>query len=167
MNKLLAKDKDVFNVTTEQEGQKLANAAKKNKKAMMQFALSFQKVVQLNKLNRASRASKDWQSGKAHEVMTQLMKKYEPEDTMAEMEMEKALLKPTLTRKKDSNNLLDEHSAIICRYNIDMSESKKKAQVFRVSGINYASVISTIQMIWREKGKELTCDKLLKEMQIQ
>ena len=61
LNKLLAKDKDVFNVTTEQEGQKLANAGKKNKKAMMQFALSLTKVAQLNKLNHAGRTNKDVQ----------------------------------------------------------------------------------------------------------
>jgi hypothetical protein len=134
----------------------------------MQFALSFQRVAQLNKLNCASsKANKDWPSGKAHEVMTQPMKKYKPEDTMAEIQMEKALSKLTLTRKKDPNNLLDKLSAIKCRYNIDMSKSKKKAQVFRVSGTHYARVISTTQMIWREKGRELTCDKLLKEMHIQ
>ncbi len=45
-----------------------------------------------------------------------------------------------------------------------MSKSKKKAQVFRVGGVLYASVISTTQMTWREKGKEVTCEKLLKEM---
>jgi hypothetical protein len=55
---------------------------------MMQFALSFQKMAQLNKLNHAQRINKNWSSGKAHEVTTQLLKKYEPEDTMAKMEME-------------------------------------------------------------------------------
>jgi hypothetical protein len=58
-SKFPTKEKEVFNVTTEQ-GQKWANAVKKNKKAMMQFALSFQKVAQLNKLNPASRTNKDW-----------------------------------------------------------------------------------------------------------
>ncbi len=32
-----------------------------------------QKVVQLNKLNCAKRQDKDWPSGKAHEIMTQLV----------------------------------------------------------------------------------------------
>jgi hypothetical protein len=82
---------------------------------MMQFALSFTKVAQLNKLNCAGRTNKDWPSGKAHEVMTQLVKEYEPDDTMAEMEMEKALSKLTLGKKKDQNDLLDEMSAIECR----------------------------------------------------
>jgi hypothetical protein len=86
---------------------------------------------------------------------------------MAEMEKEKAFAKLTLTRKKDPNDLMDKISAIKCRYNINLSKSKKKAQVFEVSRTHYASVISTTQMIWREKEKELASEKLLKEMHIQ
>jgi hypothetical protein len=123
------KEKDTFNLTSD-EGKNWANAVKKNKKAMKQFALSLTKVAQLNKLNCAGRTNKDWPSGKAHEVMTQLMKEYEPDDTMAEMEMEKALSKLTLGKKKDPNDLLDEMFAIECRYKIDLTKSKKKAQVF-------------------------------------
>jgi hypothetical protein len=84
------KEKDAFDFDTS-EGRAHAAAVKKNKKAMMQFTLSFQKVAQLNKLNRATRVNKDWPSGKAHEVMTQLLKEYKPDDTMAKMEMEKLL----------------------------------------------------------------------------
>jgi hypothetical protein len=62
--------------------------------------------------------------------MTQLVKEYEPDDTMTKMEMEKALSKLTLGKKKDPNNLLDKMSAIECRYKIDLTESKKKAQMF-------------------------------------
>ncbi len=72
----------------------------------MQFALSFMKVAQLNKLNCAGGTNRDQPSRKAHEVMTQLVKEYEPDDTMAEMEMEKALSKLTLGKKKDPNDLL-------------------------------------------------------------
>ncbi len=96
----------------------------------MQFALSFTKVAQLNKLHCAGRTNKDWPSGKAHEVMTQLVEEYEPDDTMAKMEMKKAFSKLTLGKKKDPNNFLDKMSAIECRYKIDFTELKKKAQVF-------------------------------------
>jgi hypothetical protein len=101
---------------------------------------------------------------KAHEVMTQLVKEYEPDDTMAEMEMEKALSKLTLNKKKDPNVINDELSAIECRYKIDLSESKKKAQVLRIRGAQYLSVIATTQMIYKSKGTDLTCKKLLEEM---
>ncbi len=126
---LSTKEKDTFDLTSN-EGKNWANTVKKNKKAMMQFVLSFTKVAQLNKLNRAGRTNKDWPSGKAHEVMTQLVKEYEPDDTMSKMKMEKALSKLTLGKKKDPNDLLDEMSVIECRYKIDLTESKKKAQVF-------------------------------------
>ncbi len=130
----------------------------------MKFVLSITKVVQLNKLNHAGRTNKDWPSRKAHEVMTQLVKEYEPDDTMAEMEMGKALSKLTLGKKKDPNNFLDEMSAIECRYKIDLTESKKKAQVFQIGGAQYSSIISTTQMIYKSKGVDLTCKKLLEEM---
>jgi len=127
-DELPEKEKDAFHFDTS-EGRAHAAAVKKNKKAMMQFALSFQKVAQLNKLNRVTGVNKDWPSGKAHEVMTQLVKEYKPDDTMAEMEIEKALSKLTLNKKKDPNDINDELSAIECRYKIDLLESKKKAQV--------------------------------------
>ncbi len=126
---LPTKEKDTFDLTSD-EGKNWANAVKKNKKAMMQFALSFTKVAQMNKLNRAGRTNKDWPSGKAHEVMTQLVKEYEPDDMMAKMEMEKALSKLTLGKKKDPNDLLDEMSAIEIRCKFDLTELKKKTQGF-------------------------------------
>ncbi len=127
-DELPEKEKDAFNLDTS-EGRAHAAAVKKIKKAMMQFALSFQKVAQLNKLNRVTRVNKNWPSRKAHEVMTQLVKEYKPDDTVAEMETEKALSKLTLNKKKDPNDINDKLSAIKCRYKIDLSESKKKAQV--------------------------------------
>ena len=127
-SELPAKEKDIFDLTSD-KGKNWANTVRKNKKRMMQFALSWTKVAQLNKLNRATRANKDWPSGKTHEVMAQLVKEYKPDDTMAKMKMEKALSKLTLNKKKDPNDINDELSAIECRYKIDLSESKKKAQV--------------------------------------
>ncbi len=162
-SELPPKEKEAFNLTTD-KGNNWTYAVKKNKKAMMQFALFWMKVAQLNKLNHATRANKDWPSGKAHEVMTQLVKEYKPDDTMAKMEMERALSKLSLGKKKDLNDIKDELSAIKCRYKIDLTKSKKKAQIFRIGGAQNASIISTTQMIYRSKGVELTCEKLLKEM---
>jgi hypothetical protein len=42
---------------------------------------------------------------KAHEVMIQIVKEYKPDDVIAEMEMEKALNRLSLGKKKDSDNL--------------------------------------------------------------
>ena len=58
-NELPDREKGAFDLSTT-EGQNHAAAVKKNKKAMMQFALSFTKVAQLNKVNRATRADPNW-----------------------------------------------------------------------------------------------------------
>jgi hypothetical protein len=162
-SELPAKEKDTFNLTSD-KGKNWVNAVRKNKKTMMQFALSWTKVAQSNKLNCATRADKDWPSGKAHEVMIQLMKEYKPDDMMVKMGMEKALNKLSISKKKVTNNLNNELSAIKCRYKLDLTKSKKKVQIFRIGGAQYASIISMTQMIYRLKGEELTCEKLLKEV---
>ncbi len=58
----------------------------------------------------------------------------------------------------------DKLSAIECRNKLDLTESKKTAQIFRIGGAQYAIIISTTQVNYRSKGEELTCEKLLKEM---
>ncbi len=130
-SELPAKEKDIFDLTSD-KGKNWANTVRKNKKRMMQFALSWTKVAQLNKLNCATRPNKDWSSGKAHEVVIQLVKEYKPDDTIAKMEMEKALNKLSLSKKKDPNELNDELSVIKCRYKLDLTKLKKKAQIFRI-----------------------------------
>jgi hypothetical protein len=48
-----------------------------------------------------------------------------------------------------------------------MTNGKKKAQVLRLGGVMYSLVITTTQMIWWEKGKELLVATLLNKMHIQ
>jgi hypothetical protein len=96
----------------------------------MQFALSFSTVPLLNKLNCKKRKDKTkWPSRKAHHVMSVIVKEFKPKDTMAKMEMERALAKLKLGPKKDPNELLDEFASIECRYLLELSKSKKKTQV--------------------------------------
>jgi hypothetical protein len=135
---------------------------------MMQFALSFTNVSLLNKINYKQQKDKaNCPTGKAHSLMTVILKEYEPKDTMAEMEMEMALSKMKLGPKKDPNSLNDAMASIKCRYSIEMTNSKKKAQVLRLGGVMYSLAIVTTQMIWREKGKELPVATLFNKMLIQ
>jgi hypothetical protein len=135
---------------------------------MMQLALSFLNVSLLNKLNCEKKEDTTWPTGKAHHVMTALIKEYyEPEDTMIKMEMERALSKLKLGSKKDPNKLLNKLASIECRYLLELSESKKKAQVSHLGGAQYSSIIATTSMIYRNNKAMLTTEQLLEEMHIQ
>ena len=146
---------------------KQSKAVETNRKAMMQSASAFNTMPLMNKLACEKRRDKDWLSGKAHRVWAALLKEYEPEDTMAEMELKLALNKLKLGPSKDPNDLLNELAAIECRYSLELTDSKKKAQVMRLGGKVYASVIATTTMIHRSQGKVLTCETLLEEMHTQ
>ena len=163
---LTAKEKQTLDLSNEDE-KKQSQAVKKNKKAMMQLALAFNSVALLNKINCEKRRDKDWPSGKAHRVMSALLKEFGPEDTMAELEMEEALRRMKLTSKKDPRDLLNELAAIECRYSLELTDSKKKAVVLRLGGQTYSSIIATTTMIHRMKSQALTCEMLLEEMHIQ
>jgi hypothetical protein len=99
--------------------------------------------------------------------MSVIMKEFEPGDTMAEMEMELALAKLKLGPKKDPNELMDEFASIECQYSLELTESKKQAQIWRLGGTQYASIIATTSMIHREKKATLTTERLLEEMHMQ
>jgi hypothetical protein len=122
----------------------------------------------MNKINCEQQKNKvNWPTGNAYLVMQVITKEYEPKDTKAKMEMETALAKMKLGPKKDPHDLNNELAAIECIFSIEMSNSKKKAQVLRLGGVNYAGVIVTTQMIYREKEKELLISTLLEGMHIQ
>ena len=82
------KEKATFDLNIEEQ-KKQQEAVKLNQKAMMQLALSFTSVSLMNKLNIEKCRDKDWPTGRAHRVMSTLIKEYEPEDTMTEMKMER------------------------------------------------------------------------------
>ncbi len=77
--------------------------------------LSFNNISLLNKLNCKKRGDKtNWPTRKAHHVMSVKVKEYEPEDTMAKMELKRARAKLKLGPKKDPNNLLKKFASIKC-----------------------------------------------------
>jgi hypothetical protein len=79
----------------------------------------FQQYFTVNKLNCKKRRDKtNWPTEKDHHVMSVIVKKYEPEDTMAKMELERALAKLKLGPKKEPNDLLNEFASIECQYSL-------------------------------------------------
>jgi hypothetical protein len=99
--------------------------------------------------------------------MSVIVKEYQPEDTMAEMEMERALEKLKLGSKKDPNDLPNKFASIKCQYSLELSVSKKKAQILRLGGSQYSSIIATTSMIYCKNKKKLTTEKLPDKMHLQ
>jgi hypothetical protein len=145
---LPTKQKMTFDLMEDKEKQQ-HETVKKNQKAMMQFVSSFRNILLLNKLNCKNHRDKtNWPTEKAHHVMSAIVKEYKPEDIMAEMKMEQALAKMELGPKKDPDKLLNELASIECRHLLELSKPKKKAQILRLRGTQYSSIIATTLMIY-------------------
>ncbi len=63
--------------------------------------------------------------------------------------------------------MLNEFASIKCGYSLELSESKKKAQILRLGGTQYSSIIATTSMIHCKNTKTLTTKKLMDEMHLQ
>jgi hypothetical protein len=67
--------------------------------------------------------------------------------------MEQALARMKLGPKKDPIELLNKLASIECRYSLKLSDLKKNAQVLRLGGLLYSSIIAKTTMIYRKKNK--------------
>jgi hypothetical protein len=72
-----------------------------------------------------------------------------------------------LRPKKDPSKLLNKLVSIECKYSLELSDSKKTAQVLRLGGSLYLSIIAATNMFYPKKIKTLTCEALIEEMHIQ
>ena len=72
-------------------------AVEQNKKAMGQFIQAFSSISLLNKVNLERKADKNFPSGKAWKLWKEMKEEYNPDDSIAEAELELALSKLKLT----------------------------------------------------------------------
>jgi hypothetical protein len=77
----------------------------------VQFSPTFEHI------EREKRRDKAKASGKAHQVMSVIVKEFEPDDILAQMEMDHALVKLKLETKKDPHDLLNEVASIEAKEN--------------------------------------------------
>jgi hypothetical protein len=125
----------------------------------------FQHCFTIEQVELQKRRDKiNWPTRKAHHIMLVIVKEYKPEDAIAKMEIERALAKLKLRPNKEPNELLNKFTSIKCWYSMELSESKKKAQILQFGGTWYLSIIVTTLVIHHKIKTTLTAEKLLDEM---
>jgi len=85
----------------------------------------------------------------------ELQGNFNPDDSIAETELELALSKLKLTNKKNPRKLLEEIAWCEVKYGVPVSDGKKVAQLIRLGGKKYGTVITVTQMC--KKSKKVTC----------
>jgi hypothetical protein len=143
-----------FNLTVgDEKNQK--EAVDMSKKAMCQFIQASLTMSLLSKVNLQKKADKLFPSGRAWKLWAELQGDFNPDDSIAETEPELALSKLKLTNKKNPRKLLEEIASCEVKYGVPVSNGKKVAQLIRLGGKKYGTVIRVTQMC--KKSKKVTC----------
>ncbi len=89
---------------------------------------------------------------------------YNPDDSIAEAELELVMSKLKLTTKKNPRKIIEEIASCKVKFGIPVSDSKKVAQLIRLGGSECGTIISVMQMCKRTEGKVCTSKNLVDEM---
>jgi hypothetical protein len=152
--RLPEKENGLFDMTVEDEKNQ-KEAVDMNKKAMCRFIQAFPTMSLLRKVNLQKKADKLFPSGRTWKLWAELQGDFNPNDSIAKTELELALSKLKLAYKKDPQKLLEEIASCKVKYEVPVSDGKKVAQLIRLGGKKYGTVITVTQMC--KKSKKVTC----------
>ncbi len=93
-----------------------------------------------------------------------MQEEYNPDDSIAEAELELALSKLRSNNKKNSQKLIEEIASREVKYGIPISNSKKMAQLICLGGKEYRTVITVTQMCKKAEGITCTSKHIVDEM---
>jgi hypothetical protein len=167
-DRLTVRESGPFDLTTE-EGKKFKEAVDLNKKVMGQFIQAYSTINLINKVNLQKKADKQFPCRKGWKLWKELQEEYNPND-IPEAELKLALSKLQLNKKKNSQKLIEEIASCKVKHGIPVSNSKKVAQLIRLGGKEYGTVITVIQMCKKAEGVTCTSkhivDKMWKQWQV-
>ena len=83
---------------------------------------------------------------------------------IAEAELELAMSKLKLSNKKNPQKIIEEIASCEVKYGIPVSDSKKVAQMIRLGGKKYGTVITVTQMGKKTEGVTCTSKHIVDEM---
>jgi hypothetical protein len=122
------KESGPFDMTVEdKKNQK--EATDMNKKAMCQFIQAVATMSLLSKVNLQKKADKLFPSGRVWKLWAELQGDFNPDDSIAETELELALSKLKQANKKNPQKLLEDIALCEVKYGVPVSDGKKFAQL--------------------------------------
>jgi hypothetical protein len=162
-NRLPVTESGPFDLTTD-DGKKFKEAVDLNKKVMGQFIQAFSTINLMNKVNLQKKADKQIPSGKGWKLWEEMQEEYNPDDSIAETELELALSKLQLNNKKNPQKFIEEIASCEVKYGIPISNRKKMAQLICIGGTEYGTVITVAQMCKKTKGVTCTSKHIVDKM---
>jgi len=142
----------------------LKEAVDLNKKVMGQFTQAFSTINLLNKVNLQKKADKKYPSGKGWKLWKEMQDEYNPDDSIAEAELELAMSKLKLNNKKNPRKIIEEIASCEVKHGIPVSDSKKVTQLIHLGSKEYGTVTTVVQMCKKTEGVTCTSKHIVDKM---
>jgi hypothetical protein len=118
----------------------------------------------LNKVNLERKADKNFPSRRVWKLWQEIKDEYNPDNSIAKAELELAMGRLRLNKKKNPRKIIEEIALYKVKYGIPVSDSKKIAQLIHLGGNKYGTIISVTQMCKRSEGKTCTSKHIVEKM---
>ncbi len=119
--RLPRKENGLFNLTIEEE----KNFKETNKTAMCQFIQAFLTMNLLIKINLQKKAGQHFLSGRACKLLMEPQADFNPDNSIAGIELGLALNKLKMANKKNPQKLMEEITSCAVKYRVPVSDGKK------------------------------------------
>ena len=101
----------------------------------------------MNKVIKEQAHDPDWPGRKFTRIWTRIKEDEKPDDDMSKFELDEYLRKVTLSRKKNSKDLLAKILAVKIKFGITIVDKKKMPTILRAGKRDYAQVMTTTRTI--------------------
>ena len=130
-NRLPATQSTVLN---ESDAGELAQkkAREMNDRAMQALILASKNELLMNIIKKEMKHDADWSGAKAWRVMRELCREFQPDDNVAESELEEEILALKFKKGEDPKEIHKKMSALEVKCNTTVSEVKRRAVVVRL-----------------------------------
>ena len=149
---LPAKEATVLDLTQPSDSAQLVALAL-NYKAVNGCVLLFKTAEMMNKVIEEQADNKDWPGGNFTRIWERIKEDEKPDDDMAEFELDGKLRRITLSRKKDTKDLLAKISAVEVKFGITCIDKKKMAVILHARKREYAQVMTITNTITKHAEK--------------
>ena len=137
-----------------------------NARAVQALIMASKNDNLMNLIKKNMKADPAWPGAKAWKIWDELQVEYQPDDDVAEAELEEEILGLKFKKGENPKNIRKATSSLEVKYNTAIGESKKRAIVIRLCKKEYGNMIAMTDMLHKASGQPrvATSDELVEEL---
>ena len=129
-------------------------AKEMNDRAMQALILASKNDIMMNHVKKGMKIDPNWPGGKAWQVYKELCVEYQPDDDVADADLEEELMKIKFKSNENPKTIKEKMASLEVKYNLTILESKKRALVVRLTKSKYTQSLRQADRMQEMSGDQ-------------